>query len=39
MAETLRDVTIDQISDEELAPHITSNIDFPLGFIDVFIFP
>lgn len=40
MAETLRAVTIDQISDKELAPHITSNVGLsPLGFVDVFISP
>lgn len=39
MAETLQDVTIDQISDEELAPHITSNMDFPPWFYRCIYFP
>lgn len=38
MAETLRAVTIDQISDKELASHIISNTGlFPMGFVAVFI--
>lgn len=38
MAETLRAVTIDQISDKELASHIISNTGlFPVGFVAVFI--
>lgn len=40
MAKTLRAVTIDQISEKELAPHITSNTELPsLGFVDVLISP
>lgn len=36
----MRAVTIDQISDKELAPHTTSSIGLsPLGFMDVFISP